>query len=204
MIAQLTGTLIDASFTEAIIDVNGVGYQVLIPMSTFDKLPRVDEKKSVTLLTWLQVREDALTLFGFATRQERDVFLLLITVNGIGAKTALNILSCMNVVSFCQAVASGDLKSLKKISGVGPKSAERILVELRDKIQKIAPETAFGGGAGQSKVDKAVEDAILALGQLGFQGPKFQKLVADVAAEIPEDQRSTENIIRKALQALNR
>ncbi len=204
MIAQLTGTLIDASFTEAIIDVNGVGYQVLIPMSTFDKLPRVDEKKSVTLLTWLQVREDALTLFGFATRQERDVFLLLITVNGIGAKTALNILSCMNVVSFCQAVASGDLKSLKKISGVGPKSAERILVELRDKIQKIAPETSFGGGAAPSKVDKAVEDAILALGQLGFQGPKIQKLVADVALEIPEDQRSTENIIRKALQALNR
>ena len=204
MIAQLTGTLIDASFTEAIIDVNGIGYQVLIPMSTFDKLPRVDEKKNVTLLTWLQVREDALTLFGFATRQERDVFLLLITVNGIGAKTALNILSCMNVVSFCQAVASGDLKSLKKISGVGPKSAERILVELRDKIQKIAPETSFGGGAAPSKVDKAVEDAILALGQLGFQGPKFQKLVADVALEIPEDQRSTENIIRKALQALNR
>ena len=204
MIAQLTGTLIDASFTEAIIDVNGVGYQVLIPMSTFDRLPRVDEKKTVTLLTWLQVREDALTLFGFATRQERDVFLLLITVNGIGAKTALNILSCMNVVSFCQAVASGDLKSLKKISGVGPKSAERILVELRDKIQKIAPETSFGGGAAPTKVDKAVEDAILALGQLGFQGPKFQKLVADVALEIPEDQRSTENIIRKALQALNR
>ena len=204
MIAQLTGTLIDASFTEAIVDVGGVGYQVLIPMSTFDKLPRPDEKKTVTLLTWLQVREDALTLFGFATRQERDVFLLLITVNGIGAKTALNILSCMNVPSFCQAVASGDLKSLKKISGVGPKSAERILVELRDKIQKIAPETAFGGGAAPAKVDKAVEDAILALGQLGFQGPKFQKLVADVALEIPEDQRSTENIIRKALQALNR
>ena len=203
MIAQLTGTLIDASFTEAIIDVNGVGYQVLIPMSTFDRLPRVDEKKSVTLLTWLQVREDALTLFGFATRQERDVFLLLITVNGIGAKTALNILSCMNVVSFCQAVASGDLKSLKKISGVGPKSAERILVELRDKIQKIAPETAFSGTA-PAEVDKAVEDAILALGQLGFQGPKFQKLVSDVAQELPEDQRSTENIIRKALQALNR
>lgn len=204
MIAQLTGILTESSFTEAILDVNGVGYQVLIPMSTFDKLPRPDEKKSVTLLTWLQVREDALTLFGFATRQERDVFQLLITVNGIGAKTALNILSCMNVTSFCQAVASGDLKSLKKISGVGPKSAERILVELRDKIQKIAPETAFSGGAAPAKVDKAVEDAILALNQLGFQGPKFQKLVSDVASEIPEDQRSTENIIRKALQALNR
>ena len=125
-------------------------------------------------------------------------------MNGIGAKTALNILSCMNVQSFCQAVASGDLKSLKKISGVGPKSAERILVELRDKIQKIAPESAFTGGAAPAKADKAVEDAILALGQLGFQGPKFQKLVSDVALEIPEGQRSTENIIRKALQALNR
>ena len=204
MIAQLTGTLIESSFTEAILDVNGVGYQVLIPMSTFDKLPRPDEKKSVTLLTWLQVREDDLSLFGFATRQERDVFKLLITVNGIGAKTALNILSCMNVASFCQAVASSDLKSLKKISGVGPKSAERILVELRDKIQKIAPETAFAGGTPAAKVDKAVEDAILALGQLGFQGPKFQKLVSDVAAELPQEQRSTENIIRKALQALNR
>jgi len=204
MIAQLTGTLIESSFTEAILDVNGVGYQVLIPMSTFDKLPRPDEKKTVTLLTWLQVREDALTLFGFATRQERDVFLLLITVNGIGAKTALNVLSCMTVSNFCQAIASSDLKSLKKISGVGPKSAERILIELRDKIGKIAPETAFSSGAAPSKADKAVEDAILALGALGFQGPKFQKLVADVALEIPEDQRSTENIIRKALNALNR
>ncbi|MBO4649415.1 MAG: Holliday junction branch migration protein RuvA [Lentisphaeria bacterium] len=204
MIAQLTGTLIESSFTEAILDVNGVGYQVLIPMSTFDKLPRPDEKKTVTLLTWLQVREDALTLFGFATRQERDVFLLLITVNGIGAKTALNVLSCMTVSNFCQAIASSDLKSLKKISGVGPKSAERILIELRDKIGKIAPETAFAAGGAPSKADKAVEDAILALGALGFQGPKFQKLVADVALEIPEDQRSTENIIRKALNALNR
>ena len=130
--------------------------------------------------------------------------MILITVNGIGAKTALNVLSCMNVSSFCQAVASGDLKSLKKISGVGPKSAERILIELRDKIQKIAPETAFSGAAAPSKTDKAVEDAILALGQLGFQGPKFQKLVSDAAGEIPEEQRSTENIIRKALQILNR
>ncbi|MBO4632442.1 MAG: Holliday junction branch migration protein RuvA [Lentisphaeria bacterium] len=204
MIARLTGILTDSSFTEAILDVNGVGYQVLIPMSTFDKLPRPDEKKSVTLLTYLQVREDALTLFGFATRAERDLFELLITVNGIGAKTALNILSCMNVTSFCQAVASNDLKSLKKISGVGPKSAERILIELRDKVQMVAPETAFSGGAAPAKADKAVEDAILALGQLGFQGPKFQKLVSDVAAELPEDQRSTENIIRKSLQALNR
>ncbi len=201
MIAQLKGILLESSFTEAVVDVGGVGYRVLIPMSTFDKLPRVGEP--VTFLTRMDVREDAILLFGFATRQERSMFELLITVNGIGAKTALNILSSMNIPSFCSAVASGDLKMLKKINGVGPKSAERIVVELRDKVQNIVPEVSFAGG-GAAPADKAVEDAILALGQLGFQGPKFQKLIVEVAQQIPEDQRSSENIIRKALQTLNK
>lgn len=200
MIAQLKGILLESSFTEAVVDVGGVGYRVLIPMSTFDKLPRVGEP--VTLLTRMDVREDAILLFGFASRQERSMFELLITVNGIGAKTALNILSSMNIPSFCSAVASGDLKMLKKVSGVGPKSAERIVVELRDKVQNIVPEVSFGGGAAPA--DKALEDAVLALGQLGFQGPKFQKLIVEVAQQIPEDQRSSENIIRKALQSLNK
>lgn len=202
MIVQIKGVLLESSFTEAVVDVNGVGYRMLIPMSTFDKLPRAGEP--VTLLTHMDVREDAILLFGFATRQERSMFELLTTVNGIGAKTALNILSSMNIPSFCSAVASGDLKALKKISGVGPKSAERILVELRDKVQNILPEVAFVGAAGAGPVDKSVSDAILALGQLGFQGPKFQKLVADAALELPEDQRSSENIIRKSLQSLNK
>jgi len=200
MIAQLKGILLESSFTEAVVDVGGVGYRVLIPMSTFDKLPRIGEP--VTLLTRMDVREDAILLFGFATRQERSMFELLITVNGIGAKTALNILSSMNIPSFCSAVASGDLKMLKKINGVGPKSAERIVVELRDKVQNIVPEVSFGGGA--APVDKSVEDAVLALGQLGFQGPKFQKLIFEVSQQIPEAQRSSENIIRKALQTLNK
>ena len=143
MIAQLTGKIVSLNFTDLILDVNGVGYFVSIPMSTYDVLPK--EGGTATVLTWLQVREDALQLYGFAKKEELEIFKLLLTVNGIGAKTALNILSCMNVVSFCQAVASGDLKSLKKISGVGPKSAERILVELRDKVQKIAPETVYTG-----------------------------------------------------------
>lgn len=203
MIAQLTGVLLDSTFTEAVVDVHGVAYQLLIPMSTYDKLPRPDEKKEITLLTHLQVREDALTLFGFATKPERDIFELLITVNGIGTKTALNILSFMNIPSFCHAVASGDLKSLKRISGVGPKSAERILVELRDKIHKAAPETVFAG-AKTPAADKAAEDAILALSQLGFQGPKFQQLVTEIARKLPEGERSSENIIRKSLQALNK
>ena len=207
MIACLQGILLESSFTEAVIDVNGVGYEVFIPMSTFDKLPPPDGKTVVKLLTCMQVREDAITLYGFATRQERDVFNLLITVNGIGCKTALNVLSCMTVENFCAAIAGNDLKSLKKISGVGPKSAERILIELRDKVDRIAPERHFTAGSGNSAssvADKAVEDAILALGQLGFQGAKFQKLVSDVAKDLPEAERSCENIIRKSLQALNK
>ena len=206
MIARLQGILLESSFTEAVVDVNGVGYEVFIPMSTFDKLPPPDGKATVTLFTCMQVREDAITLYGFATKPERDVFNLLITVNGIGCKTALNVLSCMTVENFCAAIAGNDLKSLKKISGVGPKSAERILIELRDKVDRIAPELHFSPGAvsGNPVADKAVEDAILALGQLGFQGAKFQKLVSDVAKDLPEDQRSCENIIRRSLQALNK
>ena len=135
MIAQIRGTLISSSFTEAVVDVGGVGYRAFIPMSTFDTLPQPGGE--VTLLTHMHVREDAIILFGFATRQEQAAFELLITVNGIGAKTALNIMSCMNITSLCAAIAGGDIKTLKRISGVGPKSAERMIVELRDKVDAI-------------------------------------------------------------------
>ena len=205
MIAMIRGRVISETFTQVIVDVNGVGYRIFIPMSTYDKLPH-DQTKEVTLLTSMQVKEDSITLFGFATEQEKEVFELLITVNGIGAKSAVSILSCMNISSLCSAIINEDVKTLKKISGVGPKSAERILIELRDKVDRIAPELHFSPGAvsGSTVADKAVEDAILALGQLGFQGAKFQKLVSDVAKDIPEDQRSCENIIRRSLQALNK
>ena len=201
MIARLTGKLLEANFTEAIVDVHGVGYLVSIPMSTYDALPRVGEE--VTLRTTMQVREDAIALFGFATQKEQDIFSLLITVNGIGAKTALNILSSMNIPSFCAALAQGDVKSLKRINGVGPKSAERMIVELRDKIDKVAPEDALGAGSPAAAITPAQEDAILALEKLGFQRVKIQKTVADVTAALEPERRSSENIIRKALSLLN-
>ena len=207
MIAQLRGKIVSANLTEVILDVNGVGYRVFIPVSTYDALPR--EGGEALLLTHMHVREDAIQLFGFSSRQELLIFELLITVNGIGAKTALNILSSLNSPSFCSAVAAGDVRSLKKINGVGPKSAERMIVELRDKIESIMPEfsTAVSGernGSSAAGSCKELDDALLALEQLGFQRAKIQKLVTEISFAIPEEQRSSENIIRKALQSLNK
>jgi len=204
MIAQLTGKVVSANLTEMVLDVGGVGYKLLIPVSTYDALPRKGE--TATLLTEMQVREDAINLYGFAKEQERLIFNLLITVNGIGCKTALNILSSMNIPSFCAALSQGDVKTLKKINGVGPKSAERMVVELKDKISKIAPELTFGSvdGAAVQTIPPEQEDAIIALEQLGFQRTKIEKTVLEIASKIPEKQRTCENIIRQSLQALNR
>lgn len=188
--------------TETVLDVNGVGYAVSIPMSTYDAMPR--EGETATLLTSLQVREDSMQLFGFATKRERAVFELLITVNGIGARTALAILSSMNIASLCSALANGDVKTLKRINGVGPRTAERMILELRDKIEKIAPECAFGTIPADMAKSQELEDALRALEQLGFQRTKIQKAVTDMVAGMPEAERSSENIIRKSLQILNR
>lgn len=202
MIARLRGTLIDASYTEALVECAGVGYAVNIPLCTFEKLPLPGSE--VILQTILIVREDDMSLYGFATKQELKLFRLLTTVNGIGAKTALNILSSLNIPAFCQAILSGDIKALKKINGVGPKSAERIIIELRDKINDISPEAQFAAVPAASAVSREAEDAALALEALGFNKAKILDAVVKIAAELPENERSVENIIRKSLQALNK
>ncbi len=203
MISRLRGTLIESTFTEALIECSGVGYSVNIPLCTYDKLPQPGNE--AVLHTVLVVREDDMSLYGFATKRELKIFSLLCTVNGIGAKTALNILSSLNIPSFCQAILSADIKSLKKINGVGPKSAERIIVELRDKIRDIDPAAEFtAGGAAAPVIDRNTEDAIMALEKLGFQRAKIQKCVTDVASSLPEKERSVENIIRHSLQSLNK
>src|SRR5437762_11731823 len=133
MISFLHGKLIEALPTQVIIDVHGVGYEALIPLSSYDKLPPPGQP--VKLLTHLVVREDAHTLYGFMSAAERELFRMLInTVSGIGPKIALNILSGISVIAFRGAVANGDVKALSQISGVGKKTAERIVVELKDKI----------------------------------------------------------------------
>jgi len=152
-----------------VVDVNGVGYEALIPLSSFDKLPQPGE--TVKLLTQLVIREDAHILYGFASAAERDLFRLLVnSVSGIGPKTALNILSGISVTAFRGAVAGGDVKALSQISGVGKKTAERIIVELRD---KIGPATAGWEAASAQRAlspdDQKVNDAVLALMALGFK-----------------------------------
>jgi len=168
MITFLHGKLVEALPTQAIVDVGGIGYEALIPLSSFDKLPAPGHE--VKLLTQLIVREDAHTLYGFMTADERDLFRLLInTVSGIGPKTALNVLSGMNAVAFRGAVASGDVKALSQISGVGKKTAERIVVELRDKVGAAGAWEASSAKHGLSAADQKVNDAVLALMALGFK-----------------------------------
>src|SRR5215475_11130423 len=133
MITFLHGKLIEALPTQVTVEVHGVGYEVLIPLSSYDKLPQPGHE--IKLLTHLSVREDAHVLYGFMSAAERELFRLLInTVSGIGPKIALNVLSGMNPTAFRGAVANGDVRALSQISGVGKKTAERIVVELRDKF----------------------------------------------------------------------
>lgn len=201
MIARLRGKLIEANLTAVIIDVNGVGYRVFIPLSTFDKLPRPGE--NVELMTYMSVREDVIHLYGFASSQEKELFELLLNVNGIGAKTAVNVLSGTPVSTFCAAIAAADVKALSKLNGIGKKTAERMIIELRDKVDKISPELSISAVKVPDDKKVAVEDALLALEQLGFKRDKSQKVVADLLSKLDSRECSTENLVRKALQALN-
>src|SRR5258708_29954763 len=153
MITFLTGILIDSLPTQVTIEVNGVGYEVLIPLSSFDKLPAPGN--AVHLLTHLVVREDAHVLYGFMTAAERELFRMLInTVSGIGPKIALNVLSGISVTAFRGAVANQDIKLLSQISGVGKKTAERIVVELKDKVGAAGAWEALSAQRALSVEDK--------------------------------------------------
>ncbi len=199
MITFLRGKLVEAIPTQAIVDVSGVGYEVLIPLSSFDKLPALGE--DIKLLTHLAVREDAHVLYGFKSAEERELFRLLISnVKGIGPKLALNILSGTNPVSFKTAIANGDVKALSSISGVGKKSAERIVVDLKDKIGPV--ESISIGGVGDTAAasgDHKLNDAVLALTALGFKQDDAHKSVKAAMAMLG-DQASVEELVRAALK----
>src|ERR1041385_8951463 len=198
MISFLHGKLVDALPTQVTVDVNGVGYEVLIPLSSFDKLPQPGQ--DVRLLTQLIVREDAHTLYGFATAAERDLFRLLVnSVSGIGPKTALNILSGMNAVSFRGAVANGDVKALSQISGGGKKTAERIVVELRDKIGAAGAWEAASAQRTLSPADQKINDAVLALMALGFKQVTAHDSVRAAQAVLGA-QATVEDLVRASLK----
>ena len=198
MISFLHGKLADALPTQITVDVNGVGYDVLIPISSFDKLPAPGN--DVKVLTHLAVREDAHVLYGFMTSAERDLFRLLInTVSGIGPKIALNVLSGMNTTMFRGAVANGDVKALSGIPGVGRKTAERIVLELKDKIGAPGAWEASSAERSLSAGDQKINDAVLALMALGFKQPDAHEAVRGAQAVLGA-QASVEDLVRAALK----
>ncbi len=197
MIAFLKGQLIESYPTHLIMEVNGIGYLVQVPMTTFEKLPLPPAE--VKLLTILQVREDAHTLFGFATAEEKDLFKLLVDyVDGIGPKMALSVLSGMPVALFRQAILNSDSVALSRIKGVGKKTAERIVLELRDRMG--VSEVWQTQKQATTPVERNRNDAIMALITLGYKQIDSQKAVTTVQSENPA--LSTEEMIRAALKLL--
>ncbi len=198
MIEMLTGVLRRKETGHAVLDVGGVGFAVAIPLQTFDQLPECGGQ--VTLVTHLNVREDALQLFGFSTEQERVMFRLLLGITGIGPKLALNILSGSGVERLRTLVTSGNLGALTAIPGIGRKTAERIIVELRDTLRTTAalePAEVVEGEEG------ARSEAILALLALGYARSAAEKVIQKVFRNQKAPPNSVSDIIRQALQELN-
>jgi len=197
MITFLHGKLIDALPTQVVVAVNGIGYEVLIPLSSYDKLPQPGQE--LKLLTHLVVREDAHMLYGFMTSAERELFRLLInTVSGIGPKIALNVLSGISVTAFRGAVANQDIKVLSQISGVGKKTAERIVVELKDRIGAVGAWEALSAQRALSPDDQKINDAVLALMALGFKQMEAHDSVRRVQATLA--QATVEDLVRACLK----
>lgn len=198
MIGFLRGKLVEALPTQVLVDVNGVGYEALIPLSSYDKLPQPGQE--LKLLTHLAVREDAHTLYGFMTAPERELFRLLInTVSGIGPKIALNVLSGISVTAFRGAVANSDIKALSQISGVGRKTAERIVVELKDKVGAAGAWEAASAQRALSPEDQKVNDAVLALMALGFKQVEAHDSIRKAQGAIGP-QATVEDLVRACLR----
>jgi len=197
MITFLKGKLTDALPTQVVIDVNGIGYEVLIPLSSFEKLPELGQ--AVTLKTQLVVREDSQTLYGFATNDERELFRMIQGVSGIGPRLALNVLSGMDVVSFKGAIGTGDVKRLSSINGIGKKTAERMVLELKDKLGLVSGAAAAPLGQALAAHDKPIADAAAALEALGTKPLEALK-AAQAARAMLGPQASVEELVRAALK----
>ncbi len=195
MIGFLRGRIVNKQPPVLLLDVGGVGYEVEAPMSTFYELPDVGSE--ITLHTHLVVREDAHLLFAFASEPERWLFRQLIKVSGVGARVALTILSGASVEQFARAVHDGDAASLTRLPGIGKKTAERLIVEMRDRLKDAATGgAALPGGIGAAPAS-ATDEAFDALVALGYKPPEAMRMIKGVEAE----GLASEEIIRRALQA---
>ncbi len=199
MITFIDGKLASALPTQATVDVNGVGYEVFIPLSSYDKLPAVGQP--VHVLTHLHVREDAHILYGFMTTPERDLFRLLVNnVSGIGPKLALAVLSGMSVTNFKAAVVNSDVAALSKISGLGKKTAERIVLELKDKLGVAAAWEAATAAHAPTPEQEQMSEAVLALIALGYKQIDAHKAVRDLQEK--GEAKSAEELVKLALKRI--
>ncbi len=197
MITFLEGIVEEKHPTHVVLNVGGVGYEVVISLGSYDRLPSVRE--SCRILTYDHVREDAHQLFGFMTEGERRMFVLLMTVSGIGPKLALTTLSGLSVRDLKAAIAQGDVKRLSSVSGIGKKTAERMVVELKDKISSGEALEAVTGGAALSEDDLKLRDAVMALISLGYKRSEAQDMVARVLGAPGGTGLAVEEIVRKCL-----
>jgi Holliday junction DNA helicase RuvA len=201
MIASLRGFLISKSPTEIVVDVHGTGYAVSIPLSTFERLG--DIRSEVTLLTHMHVREDAIQLFGFATEEERALFRLLISVTGIGPKMGQSILSGIPVSDLKQHIAGGNLSALVAVPGIGRKLAERLVVELRDKLGKLESDVAPIAGSSPEQI-RVRNEALLALTSLGYPRAVAEKALRAALGEAEGANASLQALIKLALRHASR
>lgn len=195
MIGFLRGTLLAKKAPSLLVDVRGVGYEVDTPMSTFFKLPEIGCE--VVLHTHLMVREDAHALYGFLSEDERSLFRTLIRISGVGAKLALGILSGMSAEEFQRCIHNQDAARLVRLPGVGKRTAERLIVELRGRLSESLSGEGVVTGVTSAPAETPVQDAISALISLGFKVPEATALVRG----IPADGKTSEELIRLALQA---
>ena len=197
MIYHLNGRLIEKHPTHIVIECGGVGYLVSISLTTFEALP---DDETLFLNIHMVVREDSQTLYGFATKEERSMFLLLISVSGVGANTARLILSAMDSATASEVIASGDVDAMKKVKGIGAKTAQRIIIDLRDKVG-----ISTGGGGAQSEIsfqhNTVKNEALMALTTLGFDKSRVEKTLEQILDEADNDY-SLEALIKQALLKL--
>lgn len=200
MINHLKGILQHKSPTEIVIDNQGVGYSISIPFSTYEKLGEVGT--TVTVLTHLHVREDALQLYGFATEADREVFRLLISVSGIGPKIAQGILSGIQPGELQALILQGNVSALTAIPGVGRKTAERLIVELRDKISKLdSPSTSATAPAGSAGIRN---EAMMALISLGYNRPAAEKAIRAALQDLNKKDVTIQELLKQSLKSTGR
>lgn len=199
MIAHISGQLLHKSPAYIVVDVRGIGYRIFVPLTTFYELPEAGQLVALNIHT--QVKQDAINLFGFHSPEERDIFQLMLAVNGIGPKLAINILSGIAAGDLINAISQGDMKRLVTIPGVGKKMAERIILELKDKVIKFAAQSAKTGARLDSAYEDLRDDALSALVNLGYKNQDAKDALDRVCRDRPVD-LTLDMLLKDALKLL--